>query len=268
MSWGGFKKAVNRAGNSVIIKDVDKVNDREFDLQERRFRVLESAGVELQKESRSYLSSLRVMAAAQVTVAESIASLYEGTNYDGVRKQDTTNVANYYLQCVQDFETDVVKRLDEPLSQTVIDPVTKFAMYFTEIDEAIKKRDHKQKDYVACKAKVRKSIDKPLKDTTKLPRLEKELQVAREIYDGLNEQLKVELPQLIALRCPYYDPSFEALIKIQTRFCTEGYSRLSQIQRYIDPKQRDAYSNGVLDGEVGRLLAQMQDLDIYKLGLK
>ena len=84
------------------------------------------------------------------------------------------------------------------------------------------KRAHKKIDYEQCKAKVRRLVDKPAKDAAKLPRAEKELSMAKEIYDELNDQLKAELPQLIALRVPFYDPSFEALVKIQLRFCTEG----------------------------------------------
>ena len=34
---------------------------------------------------------------------------------------------------------------------------------------------------------------------------------------SLNEQLTNEIPQLIDLRVPYLDPSFEALVKIQLR---------------------------------------------------
>ena len=41
--------------------------------------------------------------------------------------------------------------------------------------------------------------------------------MAKEIYEALNEQLTTELPQLIDLRVPYLDPSFEALVKIQLR---------------------------------------------------
>ena len=119
-----------------------------------------------------------------------------------------------------------------------------------------------------CKAKVRKVIDKPSKDAAKLPRTEKELQVAKEIFDELNEQLKQELPQLIALRVPFYDPSFESLVKIQLRFCTEGYSRLAQIQQYLDPASRDEYANGLLDGKVDDLLQQMNGLNICALGHK
>jgi hypothetical protein len=41
--------------------------------------------------------------------------------------------------------------------------------------------------------------------------------MARDVYDSLNEQLTSEIPQLIDLRVPYLDPSFEALVKIQLR---------------------------------------------------
>ena len=34
-------------------------------------------------------------------------------------------------------------------------------------------------------------------------------------------------------RVPYLDPSFEALVKIQLRFCAEAYSRMAQVQQYV-----------------------------------
>jgi hypothetical protein len=46
---------------------------------------------------------------------------------------------------------------------------------------------------------------------------EKEAQMAKEVYEALNDQLTGEIPQLIDLRVPYLDPSFEALVKIQLR---------------------------------------------------
>lgn len=46
---------------------------------------------------------------------------------------------------------------------------------------------------------------------------EKETAMARDVYEALNEQLTTEIPQLIDLRVPYLDPSFEALVKIQLR---------------------------------------------------
>jgi len=66
--------------------------------------------------------------------------------------------------------------------------------------------------------------------------------MAREIYEELNEQLTAELPQLIDLRVPYLDPSFEALVKIQLRFCKEGYERMAQVQQYLEPQVREDYA--------------------------
>lgn len=54
MSWTGFKKAVNRAGHSVLIKDVDKTVDKEYDVELRRYKVLERAAGNLTKDSKGF----------------------------------------------------------------------------------------------------------------------------------------------------------------------------------------------------------------------
>ena len=261
MSWTGFKKAVNRAGNSVLVKDVDKTVDKEYDVELRRYKVLERAAGNLTKDSKGFLDALRAVTASQVTIAEIISNLYD----DSKSYNSGYNVGNYYLQCVRDFDSETVKQLDGPFRETVLDPISN---YFQEIGEAIKKRDHKKQDYDAAKSKVRRLIDKPAKDAGKLPKAEKDLQYAKDVYDQLNDQLKQELPQLVSLRVPYFDPSFESLVKIQLRFCTEGYTRLAQIQQYLDEQSRDDYANGVLDSKMEQILQQMSSLDICALGYK
>ena len=61
MSWAGFKKNVNRATTQVMMKTghVEKTNDRDYEVEERRFRTMEAASNRLQKEARGYLDSLR-----------------------------------------------------------------------------------------------------------------------------------------------------------------------------------------------------------------
>lgn len=61
MSWQGFKKGVNRATTQVLMKtgQVERTNDRDFETELRRFRVLETASNKLQKEAKGYLDSLR-----------------------------------------------------------------------------------------------------------------------------------------------------------------------------------------------------------------
>ena len=105
-------------------------------------------------------------------------------------------------------------------------------------------------------------MEKPDKDPSKLPRAEKEQDMAKEAYERLNEQLFTELPQLIDLRVPYLDPSFEALVKIQLRFCAEAYSRMAQVQQYLDADTREQYAQGHLDSKVEQVLQEIRDLSI------
>lgn len=98
MSWAGFKKNVNRATTQVRLckfqsvqtcrllvegydenvcepprpkpgtcqtnrtsGHVERTNDRDYEVEERRYRTMESAANRLQKEAKGYLDSLRGM---------------------------------------------------------------------------------------------------------------------------------------------------------------------------------------------------------------
>ena len=98
----------------------------------------------------------------------------------------------------------------------------------------------------------------------------------------LNEQLISELPQLLDLRIPYFDPSFEAMIRMQCKFAEDGYEKLSGVQRwvicaisppnlasyrfvtnrYFDDSVRDDYAAGQLDAQVEGVLQEMRELSI------
>lgn len=145
---------------------------------------------------------------------------------------------------------------------TVLEPIGKFCAYFPDINECIKKRNHKLLDYDSMRAKVAKLVEKPDKDPSKLPRAERDAEMAKTAYEQLNEQLYTEIPQLIDLRVPYLDPSFEALVKIQLRFCAEAYSRMAQVQQYLDADTRELYAQGHLDSRVEEVLQQIRELSI------
>lgn len=284
MSWAGFKKNVNRAATQVMVKTghVEQTHDRSYEVEERRYRVMENAATRLQKESKGYLDSLRAMTASQMRIAETIDAFYgdAGAN-DGVSRS--------YKQAVEDLDAETIKALDGPFRSTVLDPINRFCAYFPDINECtsclsprlslplgtdlrteltillltgIKKRNNKLLDYDRVRAQVKRLTEKPDKDVTKLPRTEKEAEMTRAAYDQLNEQLFNELPQLIELRVPYLDPSFEALVKIQLRFCAEAYSRMAQVQQYLDPDTRDQYANGNLDARVEQVLQEIRELSI------
>ena len=144
----------------------------------------------------------------------------------------------------------------------MLEPISRFCAYFPDINECIKKRQHKLTDYDGLRARVKKLTEKPDKDVTKLPTAEREAEMARQSYETLNVQLQDEIPQLIDLRVPYLDPSFEALVKIQLRFCAEAYSRMAQVQQYLDKDTREQYASGNLDARVEEVLQEIRGLSI------
>lgn len=86
---------------------VEKTTDREYEVEERRYRTLESAALRLQKEAKGYLDSLRAMTASQMRIAETIDAFYgESGARDGVSRS--------YKQAVEDLDAETVKALDGP----------------------------------------------------------------------------------------------------------------------------------------------------------
>lgn len=61
MSWGGFKKSINRAGTTILQKtgQVDRTVDSEFQDEVARFKQMEKETLALQKEAKAYLDAIR-----------------------------------------------------------------------------------------------------------------------------------------------------------------------------------------------------------------
>jgi len=151
---------------------------------------------------------------------------------------------------------------DAPYRTTVLDPAIKMCAYFPIINETISKRNKKLLDYDSARSKLKKVVDKPSEDATKLPKAQQEHDDAKEVFEVMNEQLVQELPQLMDLRIPYFDPSFEAMIRMQCKFAEEGYEKLGGVQRYFADNVRDDYAAGQLDAQVEGVLQEMRELSI------
>lgn len=257
MSWTGFKKAINRAGNQVMLKTghYDQAADLEFDYQEKRFRTMEKASLRLHKELRNYKDSLHSLARAQATVADVLAGFYG---------KDEKNVATVYKDTMAELVADG-EALDAPYLQTVLNPIERFNSYYVDVNEAVKKRSRKKIDYDALQMKVKKLVETLREDPAAEPKLrdaQQELGQAQEIYATLNSQLKDELPQLIEMRIPYLNPLFEAFVKIQLRFFSDNYDKLNEVQTQLDAETRQDYVSGDLDKKMDSILAKMRELNV------
>ncbi|KAL0956800.1 hypothetical protein HGRIS_002919 [Hohenbuehelia grisea] len=198
------------------------------------------------------------MSAAQTRIAETLETFYGAAD----RASESAMAGHAYKRSVDDLDGSFQRELDLPFRTTMAEPLGKMNAYFPVINEHIAKRNKKLLDYDSARSKLRKLIDKPSEDPTKLPKAQQEHDEAKELFEMLNTQLIAELPQLLDLRVPYFDPSFEAMIRMQSKFAEEGYEKLSGVQRYFADNVRDDYAAGQLDAQVEGVLQEMRELSI------
>ncbi|KAF8310336.1 BAR-domain-containing protein [Cantharellus anzutake] len=260
MSWYEFKKTVNRAGTTLMQKtgQIERTVDRDFSDESAKFKTYEKETIALQKDSKAFLEAIRAIASSQVKISETIDVFYGAAD----RMSEGAMAANAYRRSTEELDATTTGQLDQAFRNTILEPVGRMASYFPNINSLIEKRNKKLLDYDAARSKLRKLEGKVDNDPTKLPRAEKEYEDAKEIFETINEQLVAELPQFLDLRVPYFDPSFEAMIRLQCKFAEEGYEKLGAVQRYFPDNVRDDYAAGQLDAQVENVLQEMKDLSI------
>jgi len=251
---------MNRAGTTLMQKtgQIERTVDREFADEEAKFKIYEKECQALQKDGKSYLDAMRAMTAAQSRLADTIQNFYGSAD----NQSDGAMAGHAYKRSVDDLDGLVGRELDGPYRTTISEPLGKMNAYFPVVNEHISKRNKKMIDYDSARAKLQKLINKPSEDPSKLPRAQQENDDAKEVFDLLNDQLIAELPQLLDLRVPFFDPTFEAMIRIQCKFAEEGYEKMNGVQRYFADNVRDDYAAGQLDAQVEGVLQEMRELSI------
>jgi len=237
---------------------IERTVDRDFADEAAKFKAYEKETTALQKDSKAFVDAMRAIASSQVKISETVDIFFGAAD----RTSGGAMAANAYRRSTEELDSVTTGQLDQAFRHTILDPVGKMGAYFPNINTLIDKRNKKLLDYDSARSKVRKLEGKVDNDPTKLPRAEKEYEEAKEIFETINEQLVTELPQFLDLRVPYFDPSFEAMIRLQCKFAEEGYEKLGGVQRYFPDNVRDDYAAGQLDAQVENVLQEMKDLSI------
>lgn len=260
MSWSGFKKALNRAGNQVLLKagHIDESVDIEYEYAEKRFRAMELALTLLHKDLKSYKESLRTLATAQAAVGDALAGFYEGAGHEKVAGQEKATAGNDAEEGVGHIYRHAahavgasLAQLEQPYLQTVLNPLERFNSYYVDVNEAIKKRSHKKLDYDALRAKV-----------ARLPELQPQAEAAEEAFATVNEQLKEELPKFVESRTAFLDPLFEAFVKLQLRYFSDAHAQMEEAAARLDAQTRQDYLRGELELRLDGVLGRLKELNI------
>ncbi|RLV94809.1 hypothetical protein JA1_001585 [Spathaspora sp. JA1] len=284
MSWIGIKKAINRAGTQVMLKTghIEQTIDKQYEFEEKRYKTLETNSIKLQKQLRNYLECLKLMTNSQINVSEALSSFYgvadaatasaDATAVDSVDTHKVkseevkfNSLCQEYHHTLLKLNSECISNFETPYNQTILNSIARFNSYYIEINEAIKKRNNKQLDYDAMKNKLKKLIEKPQVDSTfdqRLVEINQETNDAEKLYLELNDQLKSELPKLVSLRVGYFDPSFEAFVKLQAKFFNDSFEVLNGLQGKLDARTRQDYISGKLDKRIDEVLDKMRALEL------
>ncbi|KAJ3190668.1 hypothetical protein HK101_008492 [Irineochytrium annulatum] len=260
---------------------MEKTVDREYEEEEKRYRTFESKVEKLHKESKGYKGrkgwndyvgdkknlddflefwmvtpgfGRGAMTLAQQRIAETVDHFYDDGAPLGYAGQQ-------YKLAVEKMDEEARTELDANYRTTVLDPLGKLIQVFPDFNETIKRRQKKLLDFDQRRSVVKRLIEKPSDDPSKLPRAEDDLAEARTLYDQLNTSLIAEIPKLIDLRVPYLDPSFDALVKTQLHFNEVAFDRLDEIRKAFG-NSGSLEGGAGLEGQVDQVLAQMRELTI------
>ncbi|ODQ49278.1 hypothetical protein PICMEDRAFT_70831 [Pichia membranifaciens NRRL Y-2026] len=211
----------------------------------------------------------------------------DGSAGDRVNPRDGISLT--LLRNLNDIRLTVLTQLNEPLDITVFQPIKELNEYNDEIHKLIKKRGRKKFDFDVSKNKLEKlqneynSLELSLREENstnsnalvnsntqlekykeKLDKLKSEDKSITDIYTDINQRLKNEIDEYIALRFSLLDPSFESFMKIQLKLYTDLQEKFNNDVQ-IDGATREDHESGKLDSRLDEILSKMRALDIHNL---
>jgi amphiphysin len=212
-----------------------------------------------------------------------------GNNNNNNKINQRDGISLQLLKNLNEIKLSILPQLDEPLNLTVFQPINDLNDYNEEIHKLIKKRGRKKFDFDVSKNKLDKlqndynllelslreennsisnstinSNNQLEKTKEKLIKLTNEYNSTSNIYFDLNQRLKNEIDEYIALRFSLLDPSFESFIKIQLKLYSDLQEKfINNIQ--IDAVSKEDHETGKLDQRLDEILNKMKALDINNL---
>lgn len=200
----GKEKVLQKLGKSVVTKD------EQFDQYLQSFYDQQTDGNRIHKDLRAYLNAVRDMREASRRLSQSLFDVYET---DWVGEDDLGAIVEGEDLLWNDFE---VKLLDQ-----AIRTMESYVSQFPDVREKIAKRGRKLVDYDSARHHLEALQNAKKKDDVKISKAEEEMTEAKAVYDGINNELKEELPVLYDSRVGCYVAVFLAISNLRDTFLKE-----------------------------------------------
>ncbi|XP_076022996.1 bridging integrator 2a [Genypterus blacodes] len=200
----GKEKVLQRLGKTV------ETRDEHLDLCLQQFNDQQIDGMRMYKDLKNYLSAVRDMRDASRRLSQSLFDAYE-TNWAG--EEDLGAIVEGEDLLWNDFE---VKLLDQSLRT-----MESYVGQFPDVREKVSKRGRKLIDYDSSRHHLEAMQTAKKRDDIKINKAEEDMNVARHVYEGINNELKEELPFLYESRIGCYVSIFSAVSTLRDTFFKE-----------------------------------------------
>ncbi|XP_034278057.1 myc box-dependent-interacting protein 1 isoform X12 [Pantherophis guttatus] len=207
-----MQKKLTRAQEKVLQKlgKADETKDEQFEQCVQNFNKQLTEGSKLQKDLRTYLTSVKAMHEASKRLTECLQEVYE-PEWPG--RDDTNKIAENNELLWTDFHQKLVDQalltMDTYLGQ------------FPDIKSRIAKRGRKLVDYDSARHHYESLQTAKKKDEAKIAKAEEELVKAQKVFEEMNIDLQEELPSLWNSRVGFYVNTFQSIAGLEENFHKE-----------------------------------------------
>lgn len=216
----GKEKVLQRFGKST------ESRDNEFENCLHNFSDQQTDGNRIHKSLRNYISAVRDMREASKRLADSLFQSYE-TDWAG--EEDLGAIVEGEDLLWADYE---VKLLDQ-----AVRTMETYVSQFPDAREKVSKRGRKLVDYDSSRHHLEALQTAKKRDDVKIKKAEEEMGAAKAVYEGINDELKEELPTLFDSRIGCYISVFSAVSNLRNIFYKELGTLNSDLQNVMKELQ-------------------------------
>nr|XP_040049465.1 bridging integrator 2a [Gasterosteus aculeatus aculeatus]XP_040049466.1 bridging integrator 2a [Gasterosteus aculeatus aculeatus]XP_040049468.1 bridging integrator 2a [Gasterosteus aculeatus aculeatus] len=184
--------------------------DDHFEQCFRQFNDQQTDGNRMYKDLRNYINAVRDMREASRRLSQSLFDSYES---DWAGEEDLGAIVEGEDLLWNDLE---VKLLDQ-----AVHTMESYVSQFPDVREKVAKRGRKLVDYDSSRHHLEALQTAKKRDDVKIHKAEEEMNTAKSVYDGINTELKQELPSLFESRIGCFVTVFSAVSNLRDIFYKE-----------------------------------------------
>ncbi|CAN9516041.1 unnamed protein product [Ophioblennius macclurei] len=222
------QRQLSRSKEKVLQKLGKNVENRDYQFEDffHQFNDQNSDGNRIYKDLRGYIGAVRDMREASRRLFQSLFDVYE-SGWAG--EEDLGAIVEGEDLLWNDYE---VKLMDQ-----AVRTMESYVGQFPDVKDKISKRGRKLVDYDSSRRQLETLQTAKKRDDVKIQKAKEEETYAKKVYEGINTELKEELPVLYDSRIGCYVTVFSAMSNLRDTFYKEMSTFNLDLQNVIKELQ-------------------------------